>query len=80
MSSGNGWIGDPEQLLHVLATVGADRDADGNFLVFGEPVIAGITSDVVVPAGAEYAVTGKRANLAALLASTSYGRPVKVIS
>ena len=80
MSFGNGWIGEPEQLLHVLATVGADRDAHGNFLIFGEPVISGITGDVVVPAGAEYAVGGKRANLAGLLSFTSYGQSIKVIS
>lgn len=80
MSIGKGWIGDPEQLLHVLRTVGADRDAEGNFLVFGEPVIAGLTGDVVVPAGAEYSVGGKRANIAALLADTSYGTQVTVIA
>ena len=80
MSAGPGWLGNPEQLLHMLRTVGADTDPDGNFLIFGEPVISGLDGDVVVPAGAEYAVGGKRANLAALLADTSYGTTVKVIS
>ena len=75
-----GWIGDPEQLLYVLGLAGADRDEKGNFLIYGEPVIKGLTADVVVSAGAEYAVGGKRANLAALLASTSYGTRVTVIS
>jgi hypothetical protein len=78
--TGPGWIGEPEQVLHVLGIAGADRDEEGNFLIFGEPVISGLTGDMVVPAGSEYAVGGKRANLAALLASTSYGTRVTVIS
>ena len=80
MSAGQGWIGDPEQLLHVLRTVGADRDGEGNFLVFGEAPITGLDGDVVVPGGTEYAVGGKRQNLAALLRDTSYGTSVTVIS
>lgn len=78
--TGPGWIGDPEQLLYVLGIAGADRDQKGNFLIYGEPVIKGLTGDVVVPAGAEYSVGGKRANLAALLSATSYGTRVTVIS
>lgn len=80
MSAGKGWIGEPEQLLHVLHTVGADRDEKGSFLVFGEPVISGLTGDVVVPAGAECSIRGRRVNIAALLADTSYGTKVTVIA
>ncbi len=78
--TGPGWIGDPEQLLYVLGIAGADRDEKGSFLIYGEPVIAGLTGDVVVPAGAEYSVKTQRANLAALLSATSYGTRVTVIS
>ncbi len=75
-----GWFGHPEQLLYVLGTVNADRDEDGNFLIFTEPVITGLDGDVVVPAGVEYAVGEKRANLAALMRATSYGVSVTVIA
>jgi hypothetical protein len=77
---GPGWIGDPDQLLYVLRLAGADTDADGKFLIYGEPVITGLTGEVVVPAGADYSVQGRRAKLAALLASTSYGLKITVIS
>ena len=75
-----GWFGHPEQLLYVLGTVNADRDEAGNFLIFTQPVFTGLDGDVVVPADAEYAVGGKRANLAALMRATSYGVSVTVIS
>ena len=78
--TGPGWIGDPEQLLYVLGLAQADRDEEGNFLIYCEPVIKGLTGDVVVPSGAEYSVSGKRANLASLLSATSYGTRVTVIS
>lgn len=78
--AGPGWIGDPEQLLHVLRTVQADRDREGNFLIFGEPVFIGLTGEAVVSAGAEYSVQGRWQNLAALLSATSYGVSVTVIS
>jgi len=78
MRIATGWIGQREQLLYVLRTIGADRDLEGNFLVYGEPVIAGLSGDVVVPAESEYAVAGKRANLAALLSATSYGVSLRV--
>jgi hypothetical protein len=78
--AGPGWIGDPEQLLFVLGLFGADRDGKGNFLIFGEPVFIGLTGEALVPAGAEYSVQGQRQNLAGLLATTSYGVSVTVIS
>ena len=77
---GPGWIGDPEQLLYVLGLAGADKDEAGNFLIHGEPVFTGLTGEALVPAGAEYSVQGRRANLAALLSSTSYGLRITVIS
>lgn len=81
MSVGSGWIGDRSAVLHALAVVGADKDAQGNYLIAGEPVISGLDpEEVVVPAGAQYAVAGKWHNLAALLRSTSYGSSVTVIS
>ena len=55
-------------------------DEEGNFLIHGEPVFRGLTGETLVPAGAEYSVGGKRANLAALLSSTSYGKSITVIS
>lgn len=80
MSAGPGWIGHPEHLLHVLSIVGADKDDEGNFLVYGEPVVTGLTVEVLVPTGAEYSVQGTRANLASLLTQTSYGSKVTVIA
>jgi hypothetical protein len=73
-----GWIGDPEQLLYVLGTFGADRDADGNFMVFESPVIQGMDGDVVVPGDAECSIGGKRAVIVGLLGATSYGTRVAV--
>ena len=70
----------PEQVEYVLGLAGADKDSEGKFLIYGEPVVFGLTGDCVVPAGAEYAVGGKRVNLAAVLRSTSYGVSVMVIS
>jgi hypothetical protein len=78
--TGAGWMGHPREVLSVLHTVGADRDEEGNFLIYGEPVITGLDGDNVVSAGVEYSVGGKRANLAAMLNSTSYGlRNITVI-
>lgn len=77
---GLGWIGEPEQLLYVLGLAGADRDEEGMFLIYGEPVVHGLTGESLVSAGCEYSVRGNRANLAALLSSTSYGLRITVIS
>lgn len=77
---GPGWIGEPEHVLHVLGTIGADRDAAGNFLIFRSPPITGLTGELVIPADCEYAVNGVRVNLAALLRDSGYGVGVTVIS
>lgn len=79
MDSHDGWFGPTDQMLYYLSTVNADRDAEGNYLITGVPVIAGLDpSDCVVPAGAQYLVNGKPCNLAAGLRSTSYGIAAKV--
>jgi len=80
MASNNGWIGDREQLEHYLATVGADRDEDGKFLLYHDGVrsFMGGGQEMVVSGAVEYSVDGHRSNLAAGLASTSYGMKVAV--
>jgi len=76
-----GWIGLRRNVLFVLSTVKADRDENGNYLIFGEPIIIGLDlNEVVVPAGTMYSVAGERRFLAALLNETSYGTAVTVIS
>ena len=76
--TGLGWFGEKEHLLHVLSSVHADRDEEGNFLIFSEPIIQGLTGEMVVHANTEYSVSGKRQNLAQLLALTSYGISITV--
>jgi len=80
VSCGPGWIGEPQHVLYVLGLAKADRDEAGNFLIWGEPCITGLDGSMVVPAGAEYSVGGKRVSLVGLLGITSYGTPVTVIS
>lgn len=85
MSAGNGWIGRLSQVLHYLDVVGAEKNAEGQFMIYGSPVtsfmgLTGNDAEVLVPCDAEYAVGGHRANLAAGLSSTSYGLAVTVIS
>ena len=80
MSYGPGWLGEPDHVLYVLGTVNADRDEEGNFLIYGEPLFTGLDGGMLVPSATEYSVDGHRANLAALLASTSYGCRIVVIA
>jgi hypothetical protein len=76
-----GWFGLRRHLLFVLSTINADRDEDGNYLIFGDPIAVGLDPDeVVVPAGAMYMVDGRAYSVPALLNSTSYGMAVTVIS
>ena len=74
----SGWIGDREQLLHYLATVRCDRDAQGNFCVDGS-IYAGLGGDeLVVSDDAVYYCGGEPKALAAGLRGTSYGASVRV--
>lgn len=79
-----GWIGVNSQMMYALRVVGADRDEDGRFLIYGDmPVnflgLGGDNAEVVVSDAVEYSVNGKRACLAGLMNSTSYGSKVTVI-
>lgn len=74
-----GWIGEPEQVLQALGNIGADRDADGSFLIYSQDVISGLDGSIVVPGGTGYSVGGKQANLAELLTGSAFGTPVNVL-
>ena len=82
MDNNAGWIGMTSQVLHYLGTVGADRDAEGKFMVAGEEpsTLMGLGEEMVVPGGCCYLKDGHPVNLAAGLRSTSYGTGVVVIS
>ena len=76
-----GWFGLRRHLLFALSTVNADCDEDGNYLIFGEPIVVGLDpEEVLVPTGAMYTVGGRTCSVAALLNGTSYGIAVTVIS
>lgn len=67
-----GWFGLTSHVTHVLATMGADRDPDGRFLVAG--IAVGIDPrETVVPGDAVYFVDGQPRNLALAMNGTSYG-------
>lgn len=75
-----GWFGSRHELLATLAAAGADRNEEGNFLIFGEPIAAGLDPDeVVVPPRARYRANGQEHSLADLLNSTTYGVAVTII-
>lgn len=62
-----GWFGLRRHVLFVLSPVNADRDENGNYLIFGDPIVVGLDPDeVVVPAGAMYSVGGRRCSVADL--------------
>jgi len=67
MGVGAGWIGPEAVLLNYLATVGADRDEAGAFLIAEEPVSSfmGQGDEVLIPAGTVYLVGGRPVPLAA---------------
>lgn len=89
VSSGIGWSGRNDQVLHYLRTVGADRDGegeDGGRFIIGGP--KGVLSfmgmndphgDVVISFDTVYFKNGKECNLALGLGTTSYGLNVYVI-
>jgi len=82
--TGRGWFGRRGQLEHYLRTVGADRDGEGRFIIRG--VVStflgmdmGPSTEVVVPAEAQYFVNGQPQGLAVGLGRTSYGiRPIVI--
>jgi hypothetical protein len=75
----SGWFGSPEQVEHVLKTLGADKDEEGRFLLYGEAPFVGLDGDLVVSSKVLYSVSGKRQNLVAALRKTSYGLSVTVL-
>lgn len=81
MSDANGWIGSSSQLLYALSVVGADMDKEGNYLIYGEPVISflGLGEEMVVGEKTNFSIGGQRRGLAGFLQSTSYGMAVQVI-
>jgi hypothetical protein len=76
-----GWMGTMQQVKHYLETVGADRDAAGNFLLVGPPGSEPVTfmgdtspnAETVLDEHVCYLVKGERKALAAGLSSTSMG-------
>jgi len=75
-----GWLGSNKQILYALDIVGADKDAEGKFLIVDAPVFSGLDPDeVIISDETNYLKNGKRASLAELMNSTSYGvRDIKV--
>ena len=76
----SGWFGTTRHLLHALATVHADRDAEGHFLIVNQPVVVGLGGDeAVVHADCSYLCGGQPQSLAGLMNATSYGMKVAVL-
>lgn len=78
---GQGWVGDIQNVLHALRTVGADTDAEsGEFLLYGAAPAVGLDgTEAVIPPECQYSIDGRRCSLSGLMASTSYGVRVTVI-
>ena len=74
-----GWFGDPELVKTVLAEQGAQKDEDGNFLIYGEAPFVGMDGDVVISDATECIVSGERRKLATLMRESGYGVPRVVI-
>tara|TARA_R100000406_G_C3039438_1_gene105578 strand:- start:57 stop:290 length:234 start_codon:yes stop_codon:yes gene_type:complete len=75
---GTGWVGRSDQVLAYLSAVRADKDSEGNFMLYGSPPVVDFFGDLVIDDACEYTVNGERKKLAAGLQSTSYGTHVKV--
>ena len=73
-----GWIGPLASLRYYLATVGADRDADGSYRTTGSITVGLGGGEAVVGADVSYYVDGEPKNLAAGLRGTSMGLGVSV--
>lgn len=81
-SSPPGWCGSTDQLIYALEIFGAEKDEDGRILVRGKPPFSfmGLGQEMVVPPECECKIGNQWVPVAALLAQTSYGTKVKVIS
>lgn len=80
-----GWIGQQGQVTHYLSVIGADRDEQGRFIIVngGAYTFLGLVGDreeILIDGNACYLINGQPANLAAGLATTSYGMKVQVIA
>ena len=74
-----GWIGDVSVVLDLLASKGADRQADGNFLIAGEDVTVGLDGcELVISAATVYYLQGKPHKLAEALNTAGLGVRVRV--
>lgn len=75
-----GWFGDVHQFVFALKTMGAELDAEGKVMIFGEPPFVGLDkTEVVVSDKVMCRVRGNLVPAAHLLAQTSYGVSVRVI-
>ena len=56
-----GWIGTSKQLEYTLDIMGADRNEDGKFLIYGEEPVSflGLGEEFVVSDVTMYSVNGK---------------------
>lgn len=82
MAKPSGWIGTTRQFVHAMRTFGAEEDAQGNVMVFGEcpSSFMGMGEELIVPEGTKVRIGGQLVGAAALLGATSYGHNVTVIS
>jgi len=63
------WFGDTQRVMDHLSAVGADKDADGKYLIGGAPVTVGLGGlEVIVPPQTFYRKDGKQVPLAEKLA------------
>ena len=79
-----GWIGDAEQLFKFLEEIGADRDEEGRFCIYGPEDSApmsflGMDQEYVIRSDLDYSVDGVRNNLADGLREARLGLSVMVL-
>lgn len=81
MSSGirTGWIGDLNDLVAALEKAGADKNGDGDFMVFNEELSAGADGTVVVHANCKCLVDGKPRDVAEIAKDSGKGQSVVVM-
>jgi hypothetical protein len=73
-----GWIGEESELLQTLRSFGAEKDAEGLFVIFDQPVVKGMDGSIVVHGDTKCQIDGKKVSVAYLLSQTSYGLKVMV--